>query len=92
LLWLLMNRYLDSQDSKQEVHYVARFRDKLKVLFWHTNGFWLWYRRLERQRFWWPNARECEPVVLTVRELSWLLEGLDPKRVQGHKRAEFDLL
>jgi transposase len=68
-----------------------RARDKLKVLFWHTNGFWLWYRRLERQRFWWPNARECEPVVLTVRELSWLLEGLDPKRVQGHKRAEFDL-
>jgi transposase len=70
----------------------VRFRDKLKVLFWHTNGFWLWYRRLERQRFWWPNARACEPVVLTVRELSWLLEGLDPKRVQGHKRAEFDLL
>ena len=69
-----------------------RARDKLKVLFWHTNGFWLWYRRLERQRFWWPNARETEPVVLTVRELSWLLEGLDPKRVQGHKRAEFDLL
>jgi transposase len=69
-----------------------RARDKLKVLFWHNNGFWLWYRRLERQRFCWPNAREGEPVVLSVRELSWLLEGLDPKRVHGHKRAQFDLL
>ncbi len=69
-----------------------RARDKLKVLFWHTNGFWLWYRRLERQRFWWPNGRETAPVVLSVRELSWLLDGLDPKRVQAHQQAEFALL
>ncbi|MBL4765884.1 MAG: IS66 family insertion sequence element accessory protein TnpB [Colwellia sp.] len=23
-------------------------RDKLKILFWDTNGFWLYYRRLEQ--------------------------------------------
>lgn len=69
-----------------------RGRDKLKLLFWHNNGFWLWYRRLERERFWWPNGRESEPVMLSVRELSWLLEGLNPKRVQAHQRARFELL
>jgi transposase len=69
-----------------------RARDKLKLLFWHHNGFWLWYRRLERERFWWPKGRETAPVVLSVRELSWLLEGLDPTRVKGHPRAEFGLL
>jgi transposase len=69
-----------------------RGRDKLKLLFWHHNGFWLWYRRLERERFWWPNGRESAPVMLSVRELSWLLEGLNPKRVQAHKRAQFELL
>ncbi len=21
-----------------------RARDKIKILFWHNNGFWLWYR------------------------------------------------
>ena len=24
-----------------------RLRDKIKILYWHNNGFWLFYRRLE---------------------------------------------
>jgi transposase len=69
-----------------------RGRDKLKILYWHNNGFWLWYRRLERERFWWP-ARPTEgPLRLSLRELSWLLDGLNPHRVEAHQRAEFDLL
>ena len=31
-----------------------RQRDKLKILFWDSNGFWLYYRRLEKGRFKWP--------------------------------------
>ncbi|MCF7995879.1 MAG: IS66 family insertion sequence element accessory protein TnpB [Chromatiaceae bacterium] len=69
-----------------------RSRDKLKILYWHNNGFWLWYRRLERERFWWPTADARGPVKLSARELSWLLEGLDPRRVAVHKRADFDLI
>lgn len=63
-----------------------------EILYWHNNGFWLWYRRLERQRFWWPEQRAAAPVRLSVRELGWLLEGLDPGRVEAHKRADFDLI
>ncbi len=69
-----------------------RGRDKVKILYWHNNGFWLWYRRLERQRFWWPQRRAAAPVMLSVRELGWLLEGLDPRRIAAHKSVEFDLL
>jgi len=69
-----------------------RARDKLKILFWHNNGFWLWYRRLERQRFWWPQGVQASAVQLSVRELTWLLEGLDPRHVEAHKRADFSLL
>ncbi len=69
-----------------------RARDKVKILFWHNNGFWLWYRRLERQRFWWPDGKTNSPAVeLSVRELGWLLEGLDVTRTQGHKSTEYTL-
>ncbi|WP_018946483.1 IS66 family insertion sequence element accessory protein TnpB [Thioalkalivibrio sp. AKL17] len=46
-----------------------RARDKIKVLVWYRNGFWLWYRRLEKQRFWWPEGTKPGPVELSVREL-----------------------
>ncbi|MFZ0446286.1 MAG: IS66 family insertion sequence element accessory protein TnpB [Bacillus sp. (in: firmicutes)] len=32
-----------------------RKRDKLKILHWDHNGFWLYYRRLERGTFHWPS-------------------------------------
>ena len=31
--------------------------DKLKILHWDHNGFWLYYRRLERGRFRWPGRQ-----------------------------------
>ena len=69
-----------------------RARDKLKILYWYNNGFWLWYRRLEQQRFWWPSPTSKDPVNLSLRELHWLLEGLDPKQLEGHQQARFNLI
>ena len=28
-----------------------RARDKLKILYWECNGFWLYYRRLDKGKF-----------------------------------------
>ena len=39
-------------------------RDKIKILFWENNGFVLWYKRLERQRFKWPSGIEGETITL----------------------------
>lgn len=69
-----------------------RLRDKIKILYWHNNGFWLFYRRLERQRFWWPGAGESGAIEISNRELSWLLEGLDISRVEAHKNVDFSLI
>lgn len=69
-----------------------RQRDKLKILYWHNNGFWLFYRRLEKQRFYWPTASDSASVQITPRELLWLLEGLDISRVTAHKRLHYSAI
>lgn len=69
-----------------------RGRDKIKILYWHNNGFWLFYRRLERQRFWWPPVSEKSSVEISNRELSWLLEGLDLTQVSAHQSTNFSLI
>lgn len=61
-----------------------RQRDKLKILCWEHNGFWLFYRRLERGRFQWPAHACAAPIRITRRELRWLLDGLTLEQRQAH--------
>jgi transposase len=53
-----------------------RGSNKIKLLWWERNGFWLCYKRLEKGRFIFPEINNA-PVVLTNDQLSWLLSGLD---------------
>ncbi|MBW4085837.1 IS66 family insertion sequence element accessory protein TnpB [Paenibacillus sp. S150] len=63
-----------------------RQRDKLKMLYWEHNGFWLLYRRLERGTFQWPGPGDS-PAVLSFRELRWLLDGLSLHQRQAHQQV-----
>ena len=53
-----------------------RRRDIIKILFWNDNGFCVWHKRLEKDRFHWPNS-ECEVIDIDSKQLSWLLAGLE---------------
>jgi transposase len=59
-----------------------RRRDRVKILGWDRNGFWLLLKRLEKDRFIWP-SEEAVPV-LSIEQLQWLLEGIDIATVQRH--------
>lgn len=61
-----------------------RERNKIKILHWEHNGFWLYYRRLERGRFRWPPDAGTAPRQVTRRELRWLLDGLSLEQHQAH--------
>jgi transposase len=65
-----------------------RQRDKLKILQWEHNGFWLHYRRLERGKFQWPSSTEASPVQMSRRELRWLLDGLSLTQHQAHAEVQ----
>ena len=63
-------------------------RNKLKILQWDHNGFWLYYRRLEKGKFQWPD--QGQPIVITSRELNWLLDGLSIRQYQDHSKVSVD--
>jgi transposase len=65
--------------------FCGRGRDKLKILYWEGNGFWLYYRRLERGRFRWPGVGESGAIRITSRELRWILDGLSIEQSQAHR-------
>ena len=64
-----------------------RGRDKLKLLRWDNNGFWLYYRRLEKGRFAWPSDPKG-PMMISRRQLAWLLDGLTLEQRQAHRPVE----
>jgi transposase len=53
-----------------------RHSNKIKILWWDRNGFWLCYKRLEQGRLKFPEISEAT-MSLTKDELAWLLSGLD---------------
>ena len=64
--------------------FANRRRDRIKILGWDVNGFWLLHKRLESERFVWPRA-EQEVIELTVQQLAWLLQGIDIQAMRTHR-------
>jgi len=75
--------------SGQLFIFYNRNRDKIKALYWDKNGFCLWYKRLERQRFHIPEKLPSGAIALTSDQLAWLLSGLDFHRLRGHEPLSF---
>jgi transposase len=52
-----------------------RNRNRIKILEWDGDGFWLYFKRLERGRLLWPAIGEETIMNLNVKELTYLIEG-----------------
>ena len=70
--------------SNSRFVFCNRGRDKLKILVWDTNGFWLYYRRRERGRFCWPQPVDPQTLTISRRQLQWLLDGLTLEQKHAH--------
>lgn len=67
-------------------------RDRLKILYWDKNGFCLWYKVLEKERFKWPKTTTDKTVTLSGEELNWLLDGFDLWNNKPHQRLYYSTL
>lgn len=66
-----------------------RKKNILKILYWDKNGFSLWQKRLEKDRFKWPES-EKEVMDIGSIELSWLIAGLNIH--QAHKPLKYSIV
>lgn len=78
---------LNPMDSSLYVFGTKR-RDRIKILAWDGNGFWLMMKRLESDHFAWPD-NETKIVTLSVEQLHWLIEGIDITAVQRHPKRNY---
>lgn len=62
-----------------------RKRDKIKILHWDHNGFWLYYRRLEKGKFIWPAKKSGPVTAVSRKQLRYLLDGLPLNSNFGHR-------
>jgi len=64
-----------------------RGANKIKMLWWDKNGFWLLYKRLEKGGFKFPGVGE-KAMEIETEQLSWLLSGLDFTRFKPMPRVQ----
>jgi transposase len=63
-----------------------RTKTLLKILYWERNGFCLWQKRLEQDKFPWPKNQE-ESMKISQNELTMLLDGID--FFNAHKKLNY---
>ncbi len=66
--------------------FCGKNRKLIKALYWDRNGFCLWQKRLEKDRFPWPQD-ETEVKQITNKQLRMILDGID--FFKAHKELFF---
>lgn len=56
--------------------FCGKTRKQLKILYWDRNGFCLWCKRLEKDKFPWPDESSSGWTISTE-QLQLLLDGVD---------------
>jgi transposase len=76
-LSVLIEQEMEREPFSGNVYlFCNRERKLIKALWWDRNGFWLSQKRLEKEKFPWPDSAETARE-LSGEELALLLRGID---------------
>lgn len=83
---LIQNVMNNDPFSKSLFLFCNNQRKLLKIVYWDRNGFCLWQKRLEKNKFPWPETEE-EAREIRFDELKMLLDGID--FFKAHKQLNY---
>jgi len=66
-----------------------RSRDRIKIIEWDGDGFWLYFKRFESGRIKWPSPGNDPTMILSNEELSLLL-GATRLELKLRRKTVFD--
>ena len=69
--------------------FINRRQDRLKLLGWDGQGFWIWYKRLESGGFQRPTSDPKQvQAEIDVTQLSLIINGIDLSSAKRRRRYE----
>lgn len=69
--------------------FLNRRKDCVRALYWDKTGFAMWEKELEKERFIAQKNRNGTAIVLTSKQMEWLLEGVDIWKISTHKKLDY---
>ncbi len=89
LFAIVQNEFGEDPFSGDLFLFFNRARDRIKLLLWDRNGFWLLYKRLEKGTFSFDVSGSGDRIEITRAQLSMILEGIDWKtaKIRSHFAA-----
>ena len=90
---LVRDRFHDDPFSGDVFVFHNAARDRIKLLVWDRNGFWLLYKRLEQGTFPFAGLGDGARVEIERAQLAMLLEGLEWRSARKFSRytSRFDI-
>lgn len=70
--------------------FCGKRRGLIKVLYFDKSGFALWQKRLEKDKFPWPNKHTDNVIKLTPEQFKWLLDGYDVWKMKPFEALHFE--
>ena len=88
LALIVQERFKLDPFSRNLYVFCNRKRDKIKILEWDSSGFWLHYKRLEKDKFQWPDEIKGTHISIDERSFRWLLDGLTIRQRTAHRPVD----